>query len=146
MLLSSLAFLLCVQKDQLLHIGCHFSLRKWWRRSHFPTKLAAVASFSYKIGCGGLIFLQNWRRRQGFGNITGCCSDMVWILGQHQEYDFGQIHHKIHFKYILSLFVYYSWVHKNTENNRKLPKTTENNRKHYSNSTENNKKVQKTLQ
>ena len=41
------------------------------RRPHFPTKLAAAASFSYKIGGGGLIFLQNWRRRQGFGNITG---------------------------------------------------------------------------
>ena len=42
--------------------------------------MAAVASFSYKIGGGGLIFLENWRRRQGFGNITGGCSDMVWIL------------------------------------------------------------------
>ena len=66
----------------------------------FSKKMAAVASFSYKIGgggliflqnwrphfptkigSGGLIFLQNWRRRQGFGNITGDCSDMVWILG-----------------------------------------------------------------
>ena len=46
----------------------------------FSKKIAAVASFSYKIGGGGLIFLQNWRRRQGFGNITGGCSDMVWIL------------------------------------------------------------------
>ena len=27
------------------------------RWPHFPTKLAAVASFSYKIGGGGLIFL-----------------------------------------------------------------------------------------
>ena len=39
--------------------------------------MAAAASFSYKIG--GLIFLQNWWQ-QGFGNITGGCSDMVWIL------------------------------------------------------------------
>ena len=46
----------------------------------FSKKMAAAASFSYKIGGGGLIFLQNWRRRQGFGNITGGCSDMVWIL------------------------------------------------------------------
>ena len=46
----------------------------------FSKKMAAAASFSYKIGGGGLIFPQNWRRRQGFGNITGGCSDMVWIL------------------------------------------------------------------
>ena len=61
--------------------GSNFSLRKWRRQPHFPTKLAAAASFSYKIGGDGLIFLQNWRRWQGFGNITGGCSDMVWILG-----------------------------------------------------------------
>ena len=60
---------MCVER--LLHIGSHFSLRKWRWRPHFLTKLAAAASFSYKIGGGGLIFLQNWRRRQGFGNITG---------------------------------------------------------------------------
>ena len=41
--------------------------------------MAAAASFSYKIGGSGLIFLQNWWR-QGFGNITGGCSYMVWIL------------------------------------------------------------------
>ena len=74
----TMLLIICVER--LLHIGSHFSLRKWWRRPHFPTKLAAVASFSYKIGGGSLIFLQNWRRRQGFGNITGGCSDMVWIL------------------------------------------------------------------
>ena len=76
--------LLIIRVERLLHIGSHFSLRKWRRRRpHFPTKLAAVASFSYKIcrhAGGGLIFQQNWRRRQGFGNITGGCSDMVWIL------------------------------------------------------------------
>ena len=38
---------ICVER--LLHIGSHFSLRKWRRRPHFPTKLAA-ASFSNKIG------------------------------------------------------------------------------------------------
>ena len=46
--------IMCVER--LLHIGSHFSLRKWWRRPHFPIKLAAVASFlviSYKIGGGG---------------------------------------------------------------------------------------------
>ena len=50
----------------------------------FSKKMAAgrrqaAASFSYKIGGGGLIFLQNWRW-QGFGNIIGGCSDIVWIL------------------------------------------------------------------
>ena len=40
--------------------------------------MAAAASVSYKIGGGGLIFLQNFRqRRPGFGNITGGYSDMV---------------------------------------------------------------------
>ena len=71
---------LIIYVERLFHIGSHFSLRKWQQRPHFPTKLAAVASFSYKIGGGGLIFLQNWQRWQGFGNITGGCSDMVWIL------------------------------------------------------------------
>ena len=45
--------LLIICVERLLHIGSHFSLRKWWRWPHFPTKLAAVASFSYKIGGGG---------------------------------------------------------------------------------------------
>ena len=58
--------------------GGLISLQNWWWWPHFPTKLVAAASFSYKIGGGGLIFLRNWR--QGFGNITGGCSDMVWIL------------------------------------------------------------------
>ena len=64
-----------------------------WQPLFSKKMAAAAASFSYKIGGGGLIFLQNWRRRphfptklaaagwrQGFGNITGDCSDMVWIL------------------------------------------------------------------
>ena len=80
--------LLIICVERLLHIGSNFSLRKWWRRPHFPTKLAAAASFSYKIGGGGIIFLQNWRRWQGFGNITGGCSDMVWIL-VHNDQEFN---------------------------------------------------------
>ena len=40
--------IICVER--LLHIGSHFSLRKWQRWPHFRIKLAAVASFSYKIG------------------------------------------------------------------------------------------------
>ena len=59
--------------------------------------MVAAASFSYKIGSGGLIFPQNWQRRPHFltklaaaariwfGNITGGCSDMVWIL-EHVQY------------------------------------------------------------
>ena len=78
--------IICVER--LLHIGpigSHFSLRKWrwtgggfiflqnWRRwAHFPTKLAAAASFSYKIGGGG--------KDLATLLITGGCSDMVWIL------------------------------------------------------------------
>ena len=46
----------------------------------FSYKIGGGGLFSYKIGGGGLIFLQNWRRQQGFGSITGGCSDMVWIL------------------------------------------------------------------
>ena len=73
---------MCVKR--LLHIGSHFSLRKWRRQPHFPIKLVAVASFSHKIG-GGLIFLQNWRRRQGFGNITG--GVLTWSGYWHKNAD-----------------------------------------------------------
>ena len=57
----------------------------------FSKKMAAAASFSYKIGGSGLILLQNWR--QGFGNITGGCSDMVWILGYMHIYLSTSLHH-----------------------------------------------------
>ena len=63
--------IVCVE-ERLLHIGTWQPL--------FSKKVAAAASFSYKICGSGLIFLQNWWRQQGFGNITGGCSDMVWIL------------------------------------------------------------------
>ena len=49
--LYTMLLIICVER--LIHIGSPFSLRKWRRRPHFPTKLAAVASFSYKIGGGG---------------------------------------------------------------------------------------------
>ena len=62
--------LLIICVERLLHIGSSFSLRKWRRQPHFPTKLEAVASFSYKIGGGGRVFLQNWRRRQGFDKLA----------------------------------------------------------------------------
>ena len=52
--------------------------------------MATAASFSYKIGGGGLTFLQNWRRRPHFPTKLATaariwqhywrCSDMVWIL------------------------------------------------------------------
>ena len=47
--------IICVERS--LHISSHFSQRKWRRQPHFPTKLAAVASFSYKIGGGDLATL-----------------------------------------------------------------------------------------
>ena len=53
--------LLIICVERLLHIGSSFS----HFQPHFPTKLAVMASFSYKIG-GGLIFLQNWRRLPHF--------------------------------------------------------------------------------
>ena len=71
--------IICVERLPTSHWQPLFS-KKMRRRPHFPTKLAAVASFSYKIGGGGLLFLQNWQQRQGFCNITGGYSDMVWIL------------------------------------------------------------------
>ena len=45
--------LLIICVERFLHIGSHISLRKWRRWPHFPTKLEAAASFSYKIGGGG---------------------------------------------------------------------------------------------
>ena len=48
--------LLIICVERLLHIGSHFSLRKWRRWPQFPTKLAVVASFSYKIDGGGKDF------------------------------------------------------------------------------------------
>ena len=62
-------------------IGSHFSLRKWRRRPHFPTKLAAVASFSYKIGGGGLIFLQNWRRWPHFPTKLAAVASFSYKIG-----------------------------------------------------------------
>ena len=44
--------LLIICVERLLHIGSHFSPIKWRRWPHFPAKLVAVASFSYKIGGG----------------------------------------------------------------------------------------------
>ena len=56
-----------------LPIGSHLTLRKWRRRPHFPIKLAAVASFSYKIGGGGLIF--------GFSyEVDGSGKDLATLL------------------------------------------------------------------
>ena len=47
-----------------------------WDGGHWPL-------FSKKMVSEGLIFLQNQQRQAGsqylFGNITGGCSDMVWI-------------------------------------------------------------------
>ena len=40
--------LLIICVERLLHIGSHFSLRKWRRWPHFPTKLEAAASVFLK--------------------------------------------------------------------------------------------------
>ena len=42
----------------------------------FSKKKAAAASFSYKIGGGGLIFVQNWRRRPHF--LTKLAAARIW--------------------------------------------------------------------
>ena len=57
----------------------------------FSKIMAAATSFSYKIGGGGLIFIQNWWRRQGFGNITGGYSDMVWILESNIKHGYSSM-------------------------------------------------------
>ena len=44
-------------------------------------KMAAAASFSYKIGSGGIIFLQNWQRRPHFFyKICGGGKDLATLL------------------------------------------------------------------
>ena len=47
--------LLIICIERLLHIGDGglIFLQNWRQRPHFPTKLAAAAPFSYKIGSGG---------------------------------------------------------------------------------------------
>ena len=66
----------------LLIIAMYRKITSHWQpQPLFSKKMAAAVSFSYKIGSGGLIFLQNWLRWLGFGHITDGCSDMVWILG-----------------------------------------------------------------
>ena len=77
--------LLIICVERLLHIGSYFSLRKWRRWPHFPTKLAAVASFSYKIGGGGLIFQQNNKiggapAAAPFSNKIGGGKDLATLL------------------------------------------------------------------
>ena len=49
----------------------------------FSKKMAAAASFSYKIGGGGFIFLQNWLRRPHFRfsyKIGGGGKDLATLL------------------------------------------------------------------
>ena len=83
-----LLIIACIER--LLHIGSHFSLRKWQRAGgsliflqnwrwwpHFPTNLAAAASFSNKIGGSGkdlatlqaavLTWSRYWRKVADFG-------------------------------------------------------------------------------
>ena len=63
--------LLIICIERLLHIGSHFSLRKWFnfptklaapqRWPHFPTKLAAAASFPTKLAAAARIWQHYWR-------------------------------------------------------------------------------------
>ena len=46
----------------------------------FSKKMAAVASFSYKIGGGGLIFFTKLAAAARIWQHYWRCSDMVWIL------------------------------------------------------------------
>ena len=88
------AMLLIICVERFLHIGSHFSLRKW-RCASFSCKIGGSGLIflqNLKIGGGGLIFLENWWRRQGFDNITGGCSDMVWILGEACSLLFSFLH------------------------------------------------------
>ena len=43
--------------------------------------MAAVASFSYKIGGGGLIFLQNWRRWPHFPTKLAAVASFSYKIG-----------------------------------------------------------------
>ena len=83
--------LLIICVERLLHIGSHFSLRKWRRWPHFPTKLVGVASFSYKIGSGSLIFLQNWRRRAGDKDFATLLAVVLTWSGYWYKYIFSRI-------------------------------------------------------
>ena len=74
-------------------------LQNWRRWPHFPTKLAA--------GRGGLIFLQNWWRRQGFGNTTGGLSDMVWILVFNRDVPIHRYRHRLVFFISVSVSVWW---------------------------------------
>ena len=43
--------------------------------------MVAAASFSYKIGGGGLIFLQNWRRRPHFSTKLAAVASFSYKIG-----------------------------------------------------------------
>ena len=47
----------------------------------FSKKLAAEVSFSYKIGGGGLIFLQNWRRWPHFPTKLAAAASFSYEIG-----------------------------------------------------------------
>ena len=73
--------MLLIKSVERFHIGSHFSLRKWRWRPHFPTKLAAAASFSYKIGDCDLIFLQNWQRQLHFITKLAAAASFSYKMG-----------------------------------------------------------------
>ena len=47
----------------------------------FSKKMAVTASFSYKIGSGGLIFLQNWRQRPHFPTKLAAAASFSYKIG-----------------------------------------------------------------
>ena len=47
----------------------------------FSKKMATAASFSYKIGGGGLIFLQNWRQRPHFPTKLAAAASFSYKIG-----------------------------------------------------------------
>ena len=47
----------------------------------FSKKTAAAASFSHKIGGGGLIFLQNWRRWHHFPTKLAAAASFSYKIG-----------------------------------------------------------------
>ena len=55
-------------------------ITSYWQQL-FSKKMAAAASFSYKIGGGSLIFLQNWRRRPHFPTKLAAAASFSYKIG-----------------------------------------------------------------
>ena len=82
----------------------------------FSKKIAAAASFSYKIGGGGLIFLQNWRWRPHFPTKLAAAASFSYKIGGGGK-DFATLLAAVLtwfgywiFIYISFLFIYISFL------------------------------------